>query len=319
MRIRRSKLSVICAMLLLAACGGGDNHVADGAIGGTGIVASGPIAGFGSVFVNGIEFRTSAATQITVNGSANRAQSDLGLGFAVTARGVLNANQVSASVSNIDYGSNLRGPVDAVDVSAGTISVLAQTVRVAAGTVFSNLSALAELSAGDMLEVSGLVDAEGRIVATYVERQSPFVPGVSTLRVRGTIGDLTPRTFSIGKLVIDYSMVLPQNLAVGTLSNGSAVEVTSNRLPQSGVLSVTNVSSIDPSLGAREGDQVIVQGLVSGSASAAGFTLAGVPVSLGPGTVFENGSAAALARDAKVQVRGQWRGGQVVASKVSFI
>jgi hypothetical protein len=74
----------VCAMLLLASCGGGDNRTADGAIGGTGIIASGPISGFGSVFVNGAEFRTSAATQISVNGAANRAQSDLGLGFVVT-------------------------------------------------------------------------------------------------------------------------------------------------------------------------------------------------------------------------------------------
>jgi Domain of unknown function (DUF5666) len=306
-------------MLLLVSCGGGDRRVADGSIGGTGIIASGPISAFGSVFVNGIEFRTSPATQINVNGSANRAQSDLGLGFVVTVNGSFDANGIAASASSIDYGSNLRGAVEGIDARGGTMRVLGQTVRVTTGTVLSNLSSLGGLNANDMVELSGLVDAEGRIVATYMERQAPFAPGVSTLALRGTVANLTAGGFSIGNIAVDYSMLLPNNLSGGSLSNSGVVEVDSNRLPQNGVLIATRVRIIDQSLGATEGSQISVQGLISATSSAASFTMVGVAVTTDAQTIFENGSAGNLANNAKVQVRGRWSHGAIVASTVSFI
>ena len=55
-------ITVIC--LFLAGCGGGGNSsLAGGGIGGTGITASGAITGFGSIFVNGIEFETAGASR----------------------------------------------------------------------------------------------------------------------------------------------------------------------------------------------------------------------------------------------------------------
>ena len=63
------KGSIAIASLLLvvfiAACGGGSGGggtVASGGIGGTG-VTSGTVSGFGSIFVNGIEFDTDGASR----------------------------------------------------------------------------------------------------------------------------------------------------------------------------------------------------------------------------------------------------------------
>ena len=308
-----------CGALILVACGGGDTRVADGAIGGTGITASGPIAGFGSVFVNGIEFRTSSATPISINHIANRAQSDLGLGWVVTVQGMLNADGMSGIASSIDYSSNIRGLVEDVNLDARTISVLGQTVRVPAGVIIQGFTSLADLTTNEMVEVSGFIDAESSVVATYIEQQGPFVPGVSELRLRGAVANLTQHTFSVGGLSVDYSMVLPQNFPVETLSDGMVVEIGSNSLPQNGVLTATRVRTIDQSLGAVEGNQIVIQGLIANFSAASHFSVSGLPVTISTETVFEHGTTTTLSTDSKVQVRGRWVGAVIAASKISFL
>ncbi|MEW8384692.1 MAG: hypothetical protein AB2704_22775, partial [Candidatus Thiodiazotropha taylori] len=62
---------IVCAVCIgaLYSCGGGSggSQVADGGIGGTG-VTQGRVTGFGSIFVNGIEYETDNAS-FTVNNS----------------------------------------------------------------------------------------------------------------------------------------------------------------------------------------------------------------------------------------------------------
>ena len=76
-------MAVIAALALLqAGCGGGGGGgggLAGGGIGGTG-VTSGAISGFGSVFVNGIEFET-AGTSFDVDDDPAAVEGDLGIGM----------------------------------------------------------------------------------------------------------------------------------------------------------------------------------------------------------------------------------------------
>ncbi|MCU7855552.1 MAG: hypothetical protein KZQ79_07650, partial [Candidatus Thiodiazotropha sp. (ex Lucinoma borealis)] len=67
-RLGKLLISATTAALIatLYSCGGGGgSQVADGGIGGTG-VSMGRVTGFGSIFVNGIEFETDNAS-FTVN------------------------------------------------------------------------------------------------------------------------------------------------------------------------------------------------------------------------------------------------------------
>ena len=70
------------AGIMTVSCGGGggSGEVASGGIGGTGI-SSGAVTGFGSIFVNGVEFDTSGAS-ITMGG-ISVSESDLKLGMVV--------------------------------------------------------------------------------------------------------------------------------------------------------------------------------------------------------------------------------------------
>lgn len=305
--------------LFLTACGGGSNQVTDGSIGGTGMIASGPISGFGSVFVNNIEFHIVPATRITTDHNPHSSQSDLELGQVVNIRGTLNSDAVSGTASQIEYGGIVRGPIEKIDAANNTIVVLGQLAQLTASTSLQGMTSIAELRLNDVVEISGFSDWRGTIVATYIERQGAFVPGSTTLTVRGTMAAVNPTTFLIGGEVIDYSGLLPQNRPGRPLVDGLIVEVQSNELPQNGILKATSVSIVDPTLGANEGDQISIQGAISSVSSPMGFVVNAIEVVVDTQTVFQNGAVMHLANDLLVEIQGRWHAGQVIARKVVFL
>ncbi len=102
----RRRLGALAILLALYGCGGGGGSLAsagDGGISGTGM-AVGSVTGFGSVFVNGTEFDTSAAT-IVVDGNG-ATQNDLRVGQVV----VVNANFSDGKASRVEYRARIRAP-----------------------------------------------------------------------------------------------------------------------------------------------------------------------------------------------------------------
>src|SRR3569833_2369295 len=108
----RVKLSTLVLVLLagLAACTGDGTQTAGGGIGGTG-VSQGPITGFGSIFVNGVEFDTSSAT--ILRGGATVAQNDLRIGMVVAVDGSIHATYIA--VKTRDTEAELKSTVSNVN------------------------------------------------------------------------------------------------------------------------------------------------------------------------------------------------------------
>lgn len=302
-------------IVVLSDCGGG--------IGGTGIgtqsvTASGVVTGFGSVFVNGVEFETSQATQVIIDDSPNRLESELVTRQVVTVEGTLNADQVTGTAERIVFADNVQGPVSHINSGTNILQVLGQTVVVIDITVLAGFASLAELTDGDILEVSGLVLGGGAIVATYIERQSPPVSSAE-INVEGVIENLTATTFSLGNLSVDYSLVLPQNLPFGGLREGLFVEVKSIQLPDSATdvliaMSVEEEDNFNPA----PGELVLLEGFVAELAPDR-FEISGHPVNFGNTTVFENGTAASLGINELIIVTGVARGDVIVASRIRFV
>ena len=98
-----------------ASCG--PTPQAGGGIGGTGntaSVASGPITGFGSVFVSGNEFGTNGAV-ITVDGQANDGEGQLKKGMVVLVNGTISEDYgtgqtVQRTAKMILYEDTIKGP-----------------------------------------------------------------------------------------------------------------------------------------------------------------------------------------------------------------
>ncbi len=301
-----ARFFLLAGATLLASCGGGsagDGKVQIGGINGGGRgVASGAITGFGSIFVNGVEYRTGSA-QITINGQPGT-ESQLRVGHVVAVRGTLDKGGTAGSAETVSFDDNVSGPIESIDLAAATFIVLGQTVRTDGATTFDNSSIqpaeLATLKAGESVEVSGFVTSTGAIVATRIARNS----GGSRIEVTGSAANLDTNAmrFQVNALVVDYSMA---QLTNGAPTNGACVEVRGDSTGLSGgVLRATRVEVKSCQQSVANGDLGEIEGLITTFRTASDFDVAGRRVSTTGATVFVGGSAVNLAVNVKVEAEG---------------
>jgi hypothetical protein len=289
----------------------------DTGIGGSGGVI-GEIDAFGSIILNGLEMQTGQAT-FFIEGSDGFAQSDLREGQYVVIAGDLNALDADA----VYYRSNLQGPVSAApvveDADTGTyrLTVLGQTVLTNPETRFDGLLA-EEIGEGDLLEVSGPIDGDGRVLATYVAAR----PALTTYKAIGRVAQLDTgtRSFDLAGLRVGYAGATFLRFAESALSDGRFVEV---RMAAGEFTAPASATAFEverlpvPQIG--EGAQLEVKGFIDSFTSPAEFTVGGVPVVTSAGTSFVTGSAAQLGLNVEVEVSGTANGdGVLVADSIEF-
>lgn len=299
---------VIGLMLIgsLVSCGGGSGGgglFAEGGIGGTGF-SSGTITGFGSVFVNGVEFNTDDAV-ITLDGDL-ASESDLGIGMVVVVEADFDSNGLTGKAKRIMYEAIVEGVVDTINLVDESLVVLGQAVRTNQETVFDGVG-FDELAVGNIVEVSGFTNSSGIVQATRIEFKSErFVPNTTELEVTGMVENLdeSAMTFRIGGLVIDFSSALLIDLPDGRLTNGSLVEVesTEERVGETLIASRVEGQEFDPTN--FGGLRAEIEGVVTDFVSQSEFEVKGISVRTDENTSFENGTAADLAPDVKLEVEG---------------
>ena len=316
-------LSALSAMGL-AACGG--STTVAGIDGGgalpppvaTTITSQGAITGFGSVIVNGVRFETSGAV-ITVDGEP-ATEADLAVGQIVTIQGTVEPDGVNGTANTIVFDDAVEGPIQSLDVAANTMLVLGQTVVVNGDTVFDDditPGDLSGLSAGDVVEVSGFRDGSGAIVASYIDLE----PMSGDFEVTGLASgvDTAAMTFVIEGLTVDYSSAQLDDFPAGMPENGQLVEAVGSTFGAGGELLATEVEFRGDDLNLAGVDDVEVEGLITRFVSASDFDVAGVPVTTTSSTEFENGTAADLGLDVRVEVEGDVNtSGVLVADEIEF-
>jgi hypothetical protein len=322
--IMHTTASAVLLILLTTGCGTtGNDTTAGGGIGGTGISTTsvGKIEGFGSVIVNGVEFETGPDTVITKDGESSD-EMELNIGMVVTVTGTLNDDGITGTAETIEFNDELEGPIDtgSINITAGTFSVLGQVIRVTPDTVFRNTADLSTLTDGNVVEVSGFLNADGSIEATHIEKKADFWTPGSEIEVKGTVSNLntTNRTFNLGSQLVDYSgAVLKDGLV---LSDGLYVEVKSTQGVVNNALIASEVELEEGVLsGIGEGEEVEIEGFVTRFVSASDFDVNGQPVITTSATVFEGGTASDLQLGAKLDVEGTVNAdGALVAEEVEF-
>jgi len=300
--MKHSKSLTAFAALLLASCGGGGDSGGTppiGGIQGSGrMVSIGAITGFGSIFVNGVEFATTGA-QIDV-GERSGTEAELRIGQVVTVQGTVSANGTTGTATRVTFSADVEGPVTQLDVAAGTFVVLGQTVRVTSATHFdddivpSNIEGLA--APGLIVEVSGFQTANGAISATRIEREDPG----SDFEVKGVVQglDTNRRTFRVNALTVDYSGTTPE----GALADGRTVEVEGRTFTAGGALIATRVE-VSPGIGAAANDEVELEGLITRYVSNTDFDVSGQRVTTSATTQFDL-KGVTLGLDVRVEVEG---------------
>jgi Domain of unknown function (DUF5666) len=315
-------LASASAAALIAACGGGGGGGADSgtttAVTPPAVTAThyalGPVSGFGSVIVAGVRYDDSQASVSDEDGQSLPSSAvKLGVMLQIDAS-KMDVAAGTAKAERLRLGTEVVGPVSAVNVGAGTVQVLGQTVVVNASTVFdSSLSGgLAALAVGAVIEVHGIPDAaSGQITATRIEPET----GALFFRLRGAVTALntTAKTFKIGAATISYGSIAAGELP-SSLANNLVVRVRVQTTPVAGVWVATSVRSGVRAPVAGQGARV--EGTITAFTSANVFEVAGLKVDASAAT-FPDGTVGLLL-GARVHVTGTVTNGVLVATQVDI-
>jgi hypothetical protein len=292
----------------LVGCGGVDSGGTGQTVQSVQASSAGRITGFGSVIVNGVRFDDTPASIVDDAGTA-RTRADLKLGMVVDIDGEVQGNSGNGVARRIQFGSEIAGRLESIDLSSGRLSVLGQAVQVDVDTLYgSSPTGLAGLVVGDLLEVFAFYDpGTGVYMATRVERQATL----ASFKLRGRISDLDSTSFSIGGARIDYSGIAPSQRP--QLANGQSVRVSLKAASSvAGRWVATTLSTSQRHF--PDASEARVEGFVSSFVSRASFVVAGVPVDASGG----RGSLSQLANGVRISVTGTMRNGVLVATEIEI-
>jgi uncharacterized protein DUF5666 len=298
------------AAALLSGCGGGGGSDSSAPAGSS--FTAGPITGFGSIIVNGVRFDISRAKLVDDEGRV-RTESDLQLGMMaqVQAGDITGSN--TGQATQVQIGSAIIGPVDAINTSTRLLIVLGQTIDVADTTVFgpSLPSGPFSISVGTILEIFGMLDTTtGHYQATRIEARTD----ATFFKLQGVVSNLDSagRTFMIGGETISFAD-LPA-AGIPPLSDGKQVTAILQMQPdRNNRWIASQLTTADQPVAAQ--GKVKLRGFITSFDSPAHFSVNGIPVDASNAKI--NPKNAALAAGVEVKVEGGASNGTIIANKVS--
>jgi len=312
--------------ILVSACGGGAGSSQSAGIGGTGIVArgyvQGEVTGFGSVFVNGVEFDTDSS-EFLVDGDASVGQEALAVGMVVTLEVETEDGSYTGKALQVVYDDEIEGPIDSTvgistspDGTKKTFEVFGQTITIDdTATRFSGTN-FNDIVVDDLVEISGFRISLNEVRATYVKYTGHLDPGVSKVELRGRIENYDsgpPETFELGGILIEVDRADPGfelDVPGGILQNGLFVEVK-GIYEDATTITATGIELEDESLG-EDVDDVRLQGIISNFVDSSNFEISGQRVNAQnaspPGVSLGNGI--------EVEVEGNIVNGVLIADEL---
>lgn len=319
-------LALALLVLFIAACGGGGGGgggLAGGGIGGSGIT-SGTVTGFGSIFVNGIEFETGGASldvdDKTHVSTGSNDDKFLGIGMVVTVVGTVNADGVSGTAESVLYDDDITGPVAAApdedaDGITKTFEIFGTTVVADRNATVFEKTTYVDLAQNVVLEVSGYFDGAGVLHATRVEREELLVPGVSEVEIKGTVSGFDGvDTFAVSGITVTFDGTTGFEGLPGSVENGQFVEVQ-GVLDAAGDIAATRIQLEDDGFD-TDVDEASIEGLVTDFNGADDFRVAGQRVDASSAKFEPASLASSLADGVQVEVEGAINGGVLNAGKV---
>lgn len=297
-------LAVLVSVTALLACGGSD--VVSPGSGGTGEVtttAVGPIAGFGSVIVNGVRYDDSLASVANERGDS-LARDDLRLGMMVAVQGS-SSQSGTGQASSITVFSEIKGVISTLTADGFVVNGTA--VRRVTSTL---IDGAANLAVGDFVEVYGVYDATNNaVIATRIEKKS-----ADDFKLRGRVSSWNPgtSTFTLGTTPVSYAGTsLPAGFAEGV-----SVRAYATGGPSADVWPVADIRLVDDQ-SRLSGQRIEIKGVVTAYTSIADFVLGDIPVD-GSGATVRDGIAADVRQGAWLEVEGSLIEGRLIATDIEI-
>ena len=304
--------------LALYGCGGdttSDANTTSG-IGGTGYISSGTITGFGSVFVNGVEFETNASN-FDIEGISGT-QGDLAIGMVVKVNGSINSDGITGTATSIVYDDDIQGPVSGITSPSPdkkTFTVFGTTVIADINTTSydgTNFD-FAALANGNNVEVSGFYDANNQLVATRIELKNVTFDSTSEIELKGTITGLTDTNFTLNGVNIDASAAELSDLPNG-LVNGAYVEAKGTYDTGSNTITASKVEGKDNSV--EDTEEFELEGFVSNYTDLANFQVNQIPVDASNATLSPPNLT--LKDNEQIEVEGSIVNGKLIATELKL-
>ena len=320
-----SGLLVVLSMLVATGCGsgGGGGGGLAGGIGGTG-VTSGTVSGFGSVFVNGIEFETDGASRTVndVTDISNGSDDDrvLGIGMVVTIIGTVNDDGVTGTADSIEYDNEIEGPVAAAPVEdldgvSKTFDIFNVTVVVDRNATVFVATDYGSLAQNDVLEVSGYFNVDGKLLATRVEKEGVLELGASEVEIKGEVSGFNGiDTFMLADITVTFDGTTEFEDLPGTVMNGQYVEVKGT-LDTAVSITASRIELEDDGFG-DDVDQISIEGIVTDFKGVNDFKVADQRVDALNATFEPAALAATIADGDRVEVEGAIINGILEAKEV---
>ena len=333
----RIVIPFVLYLLLLLGCSGGESGT--GAKSGPQVsnpvgnnLIQGVVTGFGSVYVNGVEYDTDTAMIYLDDAPAS--ESDLKVGMVVTVVGSVNNDGLTGTAQLVNAKSELQGIVDQNKVTdgIGTLTVMLQTIHVNNDTRFkpgtSGLTSIDELQAKiHVINVSGFSDSQGDIYATYVSVVDNPV-AVSNVKLRGFVNNFTLTgfggNFHIGSMLVkfDSSTVFDMNLSPEALVNGITIGVESGNYSGTGPVTASKLK-LDTVMIDSAGIPVEIEGVVTDVEKVSAnswFVLNDHVVRTDDNTVFNGGNTVDIINEAVLKINGiTLADGSILAQQVAVL
>jgi hypothetical protein len=271
----------------------------------------GSITGFGSVIVNGVRFGVDTAEVVTEGASS------LQLGMTVLVRGAVDAGLDTGTASYVLSTPELRGQVGAVNAAQGLFDVMGVQVSVDSGTVFSGVSGLSELQAGQSVQVYALPGGgSGAMRATRVEKLVAAPQPVLWGTVQAL--DASARQFRVGSMLVNYAQAsFVGGWSASALANGVSLYVNAVGAPVGGVLTASQLRRAH-AVSDQAASPVALTGLVADFASLQSFTLQGTRVNAANAKVM-GGTSSSIGNGVKLEVAGRMASGVLVADRAKIL
>jgi hypothetical protein len=333
MRTHFTKLAALAAVALaITGCGDDKGSGATAAA-----VSSGTVTRFGSVHINGVEWKVSGATLRLDDGVSkslsgeDSIRADVPRGAVVTVKGRRDSGAATGTATTVEFKSIIEGPM-AGNTDAG-FTVAGLTVAIDASTVFLGSAgteiSYAGLTPGTRVEVSGVPDSATVLRASMVRAKASTE---AQYEAKGYVVGLSGSNFGLslvsgGAAYLNVTGTVPAGVANGSIVEVKGATFTPGAAGAPGTLAASLIR-IEDRLFGDEGDEAEVEGVItllspSPATATSTFTVAGQPVSLTSSTRYVGmgnpaDPLADLADGIKVEVEGHVRSGTLVAEKVKF-
>lgn len=299
-------------------------------------VVSGIITGFGSVFIDGVEYETDAVS-VDMDGTTVNNDSGLKLGMFITLEGTVNPDGSTGVAKSIKFADDVEGLVQSKTLNADgsvTLVVMGQTVTVDADTVFESSvtghGSAADVGVGNIVEVSGYSSGDGSVHASRLEVKKDQLVAGDEMELKGNILAVGTNTIKIGEMTIDFSSAELEGITLDANAVGKYVEVKSTAgLDANGQLIA---SKVEVKNGGKKGEdwktyasqaggeqkEFKLQGVITAAADGK-FELNGQPISFNSETEIKHGGTADLIAGAKVLVEVKLdSNGNLVAEEIKM-